>query len=53
MTGKNWRKDQEFRFGYVKFEKAIRHLNEVVKLDRGICSLGARPEDRNLRTLKF
>lgn len=59
MTGENceycrfWRKDQEFRFGYVKFEKTISHLNGVVKLDRGICSSGARPGDRNLRTLKY
>lgn len=31
----------------------IRHWNGVVKFDRGVCGTGARPGDRNLRTLKY
>lgn len=41
------------RFGYVKFEKIIRYLNGIVKLDGRIWSSGTRLGDRNLRTLKY
>lgn len=48
-----WKEDQEFRFGYVKFEKTLRHLTGVVKLERRIWSSGARPGDRSLRTSEY
>lgn len=39
--------------GCVTFEKAIRHSNGVVKLDRRIGSSGAKLGDGKLRTLKY